>query len=98
VPTPRGEEDRFLSIGLIEGKIFAVVWTWRDDAVRIITARRREMRKKAVPCGIRLNRSETRLRERRPDELAKVNATTGAKLEASIRADSDDIHSEPTGH
>jgi len=40
VPTPRGEEDRFLSIGLIEGKIFAVVWTWRDDAVRIITARR----------------------------------------------------------
>jgi len=24
-----------------------------------------------------------------------VNATTGAKLEASIRADSDDIHSEP---
>jgi len=26
---------------------------------------------------------------------AKVNATTGAKLEASIRADSDDIHSEP---
>jgi uncharacterized DUF497 family protein len=40
VPTPRDEEDRFLSIGLIEGKFFAVVWTWRDDAVRIITARR----------------------------------------------------------
>ena len=40
VPTPRDEEDRFLSVGLIEGKFFAVVWTWRDSAVRIITARR----------------------------------------------------------
>ena len=40
VPTPRDEEDRFLSVGLIEGKFFAVVWTWRDNAVRIITARR----------------------------------------------------------
>ena len=40
VPTQRDDEDRFLSIGLIEGKFFAVIWTWRDDAVRIITARR----------------------------------------------------------
>jgi uncharacterized DUF497 family protein len=40
VPTPRDDQDRFLSVGLIEGKFFAVVWTWRDDAVRIITARR----------------------------------------------------------
>lgn len=40
VPTPRGDEDRFLSIGPIEGKFFAVVWMWRDEAVRIITARR----------------------------------------------------------
>ncbi len=40
VATPRDDEDRFLSVGLIEGKFFAVVWTWRDNAVRIITARR----------------------------------------------------------
>jgi uncharacterized DUF497 family protein len=39
-PTPRDDEERLLSIGLIEGKFFAVVWTWRDGAVRIITARR----------------------------------------------------------
>lgn len=39
VPTPR-DEDRFLSMGLIEGKFFAFVWTWRAGAVRIITARR----------------------------------------------------------
>jgi uncharacterized DUF497 family protein len=40
VPTPRDDEERLLSIGLIEGKFFAVIWTWRDDAIRIITARR----------------------------------------------------------
>ena len=40
VPTLRDDEERFLSVGLIQGKFFAVVWTWRDGAVRIITARR----------------------------------------------------------
>ncbi len=40
VPTRRDGEERFLSIGPIEGKFFAVVWTWRDGAIRIITARR----------------------------------------------------------
>ena len=40
VPAPRSGEDRFLSVGEMEGKFFAVVWTWRDGAVRIITARR----------------------------------------------------------
>jgi uncharacterized DUF497 family protein len=40
VPTPRDDEERFLSIGPIEGKFFAVVWTWREGAMRIITARR----------------------------------------------------------
>ncbi len=40
VPTLRDDEERFLSVGLVEGKFFAVVWTWREDTVRIITARR----------------------------------------------------------
>jgi uncharacterized DUF497 family protein len=40
VPTPRGKEERFLSIGSIEGKFFAAVWTWREGTLRIITARR----------------------------------------------------------
>jgi hypothetical protein len=40
VPTPRDDEERFLSVGLIEGRFFAVKWTWRDGAVRLITARR----------------------------------------------------------
>ncbi|HYA17226.1 MAG TPA: BrnT family toxin [Bryobacteraceae bacterium] len=40
VPTRRGDEERFLTIGPIEGRLFAVVWTWRDATIRIITARR----------------------------------------------------------
>jgi uncharacterized DUF497 family protein len=40
VPTPRGEEERFLSIGPIEGKFFGVIWMWRDGTIRIVTARR----------------------------------------------------------
>ena len=40
VPTRRDEEERFLSIGAIEAKFFAVIWTWREGTIRIITARR----------------------------------------------------------
>lgn len=40
VPVVRDDEDRFVSIGPMEGKLFAVIWTWREGAVRIITARR----------------------------------------------------------
>jgi hypothetical protein len=40
VPTHRDDEERFLSIGAIEAKFFTVIWTWRDGAIRIITARR----------------------------------------------------------
>ena len=40
VPTVRGEEERYLSIGLMDGKFYAAVWTRRDGTVRIVTARR----------------------------------------------------------
>jgi uncharacterized DUF497 family protein len=40
VPTPRGEEERFLSIGPMKGKFFTVIWMWRDGTIRIVTARR----------------------------------------------------------
>jgi uncharacterized protein len=39
--SPRGNERRILSIGLIEGKSVAVAWTERgQDIVRIISVRR----------------------------------------------------------
>ena len=36
----RNEEDRYASIALIEGKFYAVVWTWRGESRRIISFRR----------------------------------------------------------
>jgi len=38
--TVRAEEERFISVGPIDGKFYAVVWTWRDGTMRLITARR----------------------------------------------------------
>jgi uncharacterized DUF497 family protein len=39
-PAKTEDELRFLSIGKIEGKHWAVVWTPRGEAVRIISVRR----------------------------------------------------------
>ncbi|MFN4100244.1 MAG: BrnT family toxin [Pararhodobacter sp.] len=39
-PAKTGDEPRFLSIGKIEGKHWAAIWTPRGDAVRIISVRR----------------------------------------------------------
>jgi uncharacterized DUF497 family protein len=40
LPTYGDSEERFITIGPVEGKLFAIVWTKRDGGVRIITARR----------------------------------------------------------
>lgn len=39
-PSPRGGEARWLSIGELDGRLIAIVWTTRDHAIRIITMRR----------------------------------------------------------
>jgi uncharacterized DUF497 family protein len=39
-PSPRGEEERFVSIGALNGTLIAVVWMWRGSVVRIITMRK----------------------------------------------------------
>ena len=42
VPSPRGEhrERRLIACGLMEGKVIAVVYTWRGRNRRLISARR----------------------------------------------------------
>jgi uncharacterized protein len=35
--TPRDGEDRWKSIAQFDGKLFTVVWMWRDDVMRIIS-------------------------------------------------------------
>jgi uncharacterized protein len=36
----RNDEERYVSIAMIEGKHYAVVWTWRGENRRIISFRR----------------------------------------------------------
>lgn len=42
IPSPRSErrERRFIAYGLMEGKVIAVVYTWRGRSRRLISARR----------------------------------------------------------
>jgi uncharacterized protein len=40
VPSPRGGEQRWVSIGRLGEVMIAVVWTRRGNAIRIITMRR----------------------------------------------------------
>ncbi len=39
-PSPRHGEERFVTVGLLVGKFFAVVWTERTKAIRLISFRR----------------------------------------------------------
>lgn len=39
-PSPRNDEERWKSTAEIEGAFFTVIWTWRGEAIRIITMRR----------------------------------------------------------
>jgi uncharacterized protein (DUF4415 family) len=96
VPTPRGEEERFLSVGAIDGKFYAVIWTWRGGAIRIVTAGERDMEKKSAIVRYTAEQIEAKIAggEDRTD-WRKANAITGKKLEASIKADVDDIREEP---
>ena len=38
-PSPRGGEDRWVSVGELDREMIAVVWTRRGTAIRIITMR-----------------------------------------------------------
>jgi uncharacterized protein len=53
-PTPRQDEDRWKTTAEIEGSFFTVVWTWRGEAIRVITMRRaheQEIRKYRATFG-----------------------------------------------
>jgi uncharacterized DUF497 family protein len=96
VPTLRKDEKRYLTVGLIEEKFFAVVWMWREGTIPIVPARRARdeeenvtVRYTAEQIKSRINRGEDRT------DWTKAHAMSGRKLEASIRADPDDIAGEP---
>jgi uncharacterized DUF497 family protein len=39
-PSPRGDETRFVTIGLLNNVMVALIWTEREDAIRLISLRR----------------------------------------------------------
>ena len=39
-PSPRHGEERFVTVGLLTNRFFAVVWTERVEAIRLISFRR----------------------------------------------------------
>ncbi|MDP9469848.1 MAG: BrnT family toxin [Chloroflexota bacterium] len=34
------DEQRFVTTGILDGRFYTVVWTWRGDSIRLISARR----------------------------------------------------------
>jgi uncharacterized protein len=34
------EEERFLTTGILDDRFYTVIWTWRGDVIRLISARR----------------------------------------------------------
>ena len=47
-PSPRGGEERFVSVGVLTDELVALVWTRRDDSVRLISLRRARDGEKAA--------------------------------------------------
>jgi uncharacterized protein len=39
-PSLQTSEERFITTGEIDGRYFTVVWTWRGEAIRLISVRR----------------------------------------------------------
>jgi uncharacterized DUF497 family protein len=39
-PSPRAPKERYITTGEIDGRFFTAIWTWRGDAVRLISLRR----------------------------------------------------------
>jgi uncharacterized protein len=54
--SPRGSEIRFVSVGLIGIQFYAVIWTERDGATRLISFRRARDAEESISCALRLNR------------------------------------------
>jgi uncharacterized protein (DUF4415 family) len=87
----RNEEDRYVSIALIEGKFYAVVWTWRGEAGGLSRSGGRGMQKK--DDTVRYTAEELADMSKRGEthsDWAKAAALTNDEIEAQIAADPDE--------
>lgn len=56
----RNAEERWLAIGEAEGRVVAVVFTWRGDTLRIISARRARRNEKRTYYQEKMGRTAKR--------------------------------------
>jgi hypothetical protein len=50
-PSPRGDEQRFVTVGLLAETFVALVWIERGDAIRLISLRRARDGEKRAYCA-----------------------------------------------
>ena len=53
----RNKEERWLAIGEAEGRVLAVAFTWRGDALRIVSARRARKNEKRAYHQAKMGRA-----------------------------------------
>jgi uncharacterized protein (DUF4415 family) len=96
VASPRVAEERWLTVGELNGRFIAVIWTRRNQTIRIITMREPAMMKRNDTVRFSAEQLEgMRRRGESRTDWARVDAMTEDELEASIAADPDDVHEEP---
>jgi uncharacterized DUF497 family protein len=86
--SPRGNEERLVTVGEMGGRMVAVIWTRRGENIRIISARRARGEEKgeyrkhtAEEIAAMIARGESMT------DWAAVDAKTEEELEADIAAD-----------
>ena len=52
-PSPRGEENRYVTVGLLAEELVAVVWTDRDTGIRLPIEEGERCGKKNLSCTVR---------------------------------------------
>ena len=85
---PHADEERHLTTGIVDDRFVTVVWTRRNGAIRIISARRtRDAEKRATVRYTAEEIDEMLRRGESQTDWARVDAMTEDELEASIDHD-----------
>ena len=89
VGSPRRGEVRSLSVAVLDGRLTTVVWAWRgDDVIRIISVRRRDVRKRGNIVRYTVDEIEAMLvRGESQTDWARVDAKTEEELAADTASD-----------
>jgi len=94
VPSSHGSEKRLLAIGTLEGRFVTVVYTMRNEAIRVISLGGHIMKKETHIKSYTAGELKAK-RKVSSTDLKKVDAMTDAKLEKVIAEDEDERDLQP---